>query len=221
MKPLDALMPALGLAAAILFTSSGSYAMEAATPQVPKAGTVIVTRSSGTFYAGSVTTTVTVRSVQPGRVEYASRSEQPGYVYESAGTSSDTFALEFDGENTARGPNGSMSLTRTALAGGNPRQLFPMKVGSKASWTAQSQFFENGKQVSQSSSHRTCSVTGEERITVPAGAFDTFVIDCQTPAEQMSRQEWYASSIGIVVKSVEKDSQGNRTVTDLISIKDN
>lgn len=181
----------------------------------------MVTRSSGTFYSGSMTTTVTVRSVQPSRVEYSSRSEQPGYVYESAGISSDTFALEFDGENTARGPNGSVSLTRTTLAGGSPRQLFPMKVGSKASWTAQSQFFENGKQVSQSSSRRTCTVTGEERITVPAGAFDTFAIDCQTPAEQMSRQEWYAPSIGTVVRSVEKDSQGNRTVTDLISIKGN
>ena len=96
-----------------------------------------------------------------------------------------------------------------------------MRVGSKASWTAQSQYSENGKQVSQSSSRKTCVVTGEERISVPAGVFDTFVIDCQTPAEKMSRQEWYAPSIATVVRSVEKDSQGNRTVTDLISIKGN
>jgi hypothetical protein len=81
---------------------------------------------------------------------------------------------------------------------GDPRSLFPLRIGNRAEW--KSQGINNG-QAFQSATR--CTVSEEVRVVVPAGAFDTFKVDCiggSDLSNPFSRSTYYAPAVSDVVR---------------------
>jgi hypothetical protein len=83
----------------------------------------------------------------------------------------------------------------------NLRRLFPMEVGKQA-WFVVEGVTADGY---GGSWDETYTVVGRERIKVPAGTFDTFVVEWQELGRRGSLWEathkfWYAPAVGYIVK---------------------
>ena len=100
----------------------------------------------------------------------------------------------------------------TAEIVGDPRSLFPLRVGMQAEWIRRG--VNNGERFE----HRVrCTVADEVRIVVPAGAFDTFKVDCIRGRELSSPSTWvtyyYAPAAGDVVR-VRRSNRDRALVAD-------
>ncbi len=82
---------------------------------------------------------------------------------------------------------------------GDPRALFPLRVGSRAEW--RSSGVNNGEAYQ---SGTRCTVTDEVRVVVPAGAFDTFKVDCiggrDLANPGSTSTYYYAPEVGSIVR---------------------
>ncbi len=87
----------------------------------------------------------------------------------------------------------------TATFDGDPRALFPLRVGSRAEW--RSSGVNNGQ--SYQSATR-CTVSEQVRVVVPAGAFDTFKVDCIAGGDLANPSShstyYYAPELGAIVR---------------------
>ena len=87
--------------------------------------------------------------------------------------------------------------------------LWPLRVGNETSFTYQSmvQSKESGA-VNRYAQYWRCSVPDTETVSVPAGTFDTFRIECirtGLPGSVYGKRVWfYAPSVGHSVKTVDK-----------------
>ncbi len=87
----------------------------------------------------------------------------------------------------------------TAEIEGDPRSLFPLRVGRQAEWIHRG--VSNGEPFE---SRVRCTVADQVRIVVPAGAFDTFKVDCIRGRDLSDPFAWsthyYAPAVGDVVR---------------------
>jgi len=104
---------------------------------------------------------------------------------------------------------------------------FPLQVGTKHSYEKQPWPNGNGH------NSGTCEVTGQEKITVPAGAFDTVKIECSgywnrvvdgTFSGRFTEALWYAPSVRRYAKwrNIDYQSSGgvyNRAETELTGVR--
>jgi len=67
-------------------------------------------------------------------------------------------------------------------------QLWPLEVGKRQSWT-----YRSIKSSSEATQTRECAVEAQERVTVPAGQFDTYKIVCKSGNQ--NRTSYYAPSM--------------------------
>jgi hypothetical protein len=86
----------------------------------------------------------------------------------------------------------------SATTSGDPMALFPLAVGKSAGWS------QTGTNNGQTFTNEIrCGVSGTENVTVPAGSFDTFKVECtrgSNPANPFRTSTyWYAPSIGTVM----------------------
>ena len=107
-----------------------------------------------------------------------------------------------------RSNSGSHKVKRT----GN---MYPLQVGNTEKWKYRGR---NNKGQSWSGT-RKCEVKGTEKVTVPAGSFDTYHVVCR---EERARYEWhYSPELRSVVISSRKPlggSTGRRYYRELVSI---
>lgn len=97
-----------------------------------------------------------------------------------------SFAPPMKWENCT-GNTGSSKIT------GGEGAIFPLAVGNTASWSADG---SNDKGDTWDDA-RSCKVEGTARVTVPAGAFDTYHITCQT--SYRSYNYYYSPELGTTV----------------------
>ena len=104
--------------------------------------------------------------------------------------------------------SGSHKVKRT----GN---MYPLQVGNTEKWKYNGR---NNKGNSWSGT-RKCEVKGTEKVTVPAGSFDTYHVVCKEPS---ARYEWhYSPELRSIVTSSRKPlggSTGRRYYRELVSI---
>lgn len=81
---------------------------------------------------------------------------------------------------------------------------FPLEVGK--TWTESSTItMANGKTMPHDNA---CRVEGREDVTVPAGTFSTYRIDC-TSRRGLESVQWYAPGPGLIVKQTQKRTAAN------------
>lgn len=104
----------------------------------------------------------------------------------------------------------TFTLTVTSQEG----SMFPLTVGSNASWSYRSTNHKGGSW----SGKRTCSVEGTATVTVPAGTFPTFHVVCKN---QWARLEWhYAPELGTNVtyrRSARGSGRGKTRYAELVA----
>ena len=104
--------------------------------------------------------------------------------------------------------SGSHKVKRT----GN---MYPLQVGNTEKWRHSGRNNKGNRW----SGTRKCEVKGTEKVTVPAGSFDTYHVVCKEP---WARYEWhYSPELRFVVTSSRKPlggSTGSRYYRELVSI---
>ena len=103
-------------------------------------------------------------------------------------------------------------------------ELWPMQSGAHARYTVLREVTKtkSGKTRRQRRTYH-CAVEGTERITVPAGTFDTFRVEClrygHSSMKLVLRRTWhYAPEIGHYVRrEIENKSRGTRRAFELMS----
>ena len=106
---------------------------------------------------------------------------------------------------------GSSSGTHKVKRTGN---MYPLQVGNTEKWKYRGR---NNKGDSWTGT-RKCEVKGTEKVTVPAGSFDTYHVVCK---EKWARYEWhYSPELRFVVTSSRKPlgAAGTRYYRELVSI---
>ena len=103
---------------------------------------------------------------------------------------------------------------------GDPKALFPLRVGQEASWNRTG--VNNGNAFSQ---RIRCKVDGEERVTVAAGAFDTYRVVCtggSDPARPSNTSTYhFAPEVNQVVKMQRRTAdRRNEWGWEVVSIED-
>lgn len=98
-----------------------------------------------------------------------------------------------------------------------PTLTFPLEVGKK--WEGEYAGFTEDTG-DKWKSHVTCEATAFEKVTVVAGEFDAFRIDCVDKWRAMlvfsgekKSTRWYAPKLGTVVKVVHQDAKWNYQLT--------
>ena len=83
--------------------------------------------------------------------------------------------------------SGSTGTAKVARKGKS--RLYPLKVGNTSIFNVRGKSKRAGK-VNSWSTTRRCEVTGTANVTVPAGRFDAYRIDC---SDEWTRYRWYYS----------------------------
>lgn len=95
---------------------------------------------------------------------------------------------------------------------GDPRSLFPLRVGKEVEWTREG--VNNGESFS---SNVRCTVADEVRVAVPAGEFDTFKVVCVSGGDldrpYRTSTYFFSPSSNISVRYV-NDTRDNRNEAD-------
>ena len=113
---------------------------------------------------------------------------------------------------------GSEGTARVARKGKS--KLFPLKVGNSAKFSQQGKSKRPGKKIDTWATTRRCKVTGTANVTVPAGRFDTYRIDC---SDKWTSYRWYYSPElrfpVLYSRKPRKGRSGRRTQAELVSIE--
>lgn len=87
----------------------------------------------------------------------------------------------------------------TTTFDGDPRSLFPLRVGNRAEWQSRG---INNDEAFQSATR--CTVSEQVRVVVPAGDFDTFKVDCIAGSDLSNPSSrstyYYAPAVGDIVR---------------------
>jgi hypothetical protein len=91
--------------------------------------------------------------------------------------------------------------------------LWPFKVGNKVKYkftrvNANGKYFYGNKM--------SCEVAATETITVPAGEFGTYRVDCTYPWAKQSY--WYAPAVDRTVKTEQNHKKRGKTTSELVEI---
>jgi hypothetical protein len=81
------------------------------------------------------------------------------------------------------------------------KSLWPLKVGNKTTQTVSS----TGRDGKAYTSTVTMTVAASEKVTVPAGTFDSFRVEETKAGEATPRIHWWAPGLGISVKETFPD----------------
>ena len=112
---------------------------------------------------------------------------------------------------------GSSGTAKVARKGKS--ELFPLKVGNSAKFSVQGKSKRAGK-VSTWATTRRCKVKGTANVTVPAGRFDTYRIDCSD--DWTSYRLYYSPELRFPVLYSQKPQagkSGRRTDMELVSLE--
>ena len=98
-------------------------------------------------------------------------------------------------------------------------KLFPLEVGNSAKFSARGKTKRDGK-VNNWKTTRHCKVRGTANVTVPAGRFDTYRVDCSD--DWTSYRYYYSPELQYIVHYTQKPRKGKSgrtTYTDLVSLE--
>ncbi len=113
---------------------------------------------------------------------------------------------------------GSSGTAKVARKGKS--KLFPLKVGNSAKFSVKGKSKRAGKKASTWEITRRCKVKGTANVTVPAGRFDTYRIDCSD--KWNSYRMYYSPELRFPVLFFQKPlkgKSGRRTHTELVSLE--
>ena len=109
---------------------------------------------------------------------------------------------------------GSSGTAKVARKGKS--KLFPLKAGNSAKFSVKGK----SKRASTWETTRRCKVKGTANVTVPAGRFDTYRIDCSD--KWNSYRMYYSPELRFPVLFLQKPlkgKSGRRTHTELVSLE--
>ena len=113
------------------------------------------------------------------------------------------------------GSSGTAKVTRKGKA-----KLFPLKVGNSAKFSVKGKSKRPGKKASTWKTTHRCKVKGTANVTVPAGRFDTYRIDC---SDEWTSYRWYYSPElrfpVLFSRKPLKGKSGRRTHMELVSLE--
>ena len=112
---------------------------------------------------------------------------------------------------------GSSGTAKVARKGKS--KLFPLKVGNSAKFSVQGKSKRAGK-VSTWATTRRCKVTGTANVTVPAGRFDAYRIDCSD--DWNSYRYYYSPELRFPILFSQKPragKSGRRVHVELVSLE--
>ena len=97
------------------------------------------------------------------------------------------------------------------------KSLWPLKVGNTISQTVNGTGYDGKPYATKV----TITVTGYEKVTVPAGTFDAFRIDERKDGDTAPRTRWWAPAVAMAVKQSFPDWQDRSKlkVYELVTIK--
>ena len=99
-------------------------------------------------------------------------------------------------------------------------KLFPLEVGNSAKFSVQGKSKRPGKKVSKWKTTRHCKVRGTVNVTVPAGRFDTYRVDCLD--DWSSYRYYYSPELQYLVhfsQKPRKGKSGRKTYVDLVRLE--
>lgn len=106
------------------------------------------------------------------------------------------------------------------LVSGDPMAIYPIAVGKSAKFTVAGEAPARGWKWTHDTS---CSVIGTEKIKVPIGEFETFVVHCErrgNRGKEFTTTRYYAPSLGVAVRSITIDHvNNNRWSSDLVKFE--
>ena len=184
-------------------------------------GTVIEIKTTAAGF-GVVKSQTTYTAVTNGQVDYITKeltAQGDKHHHERTGHSN-MLIISAEGEDTGVDAEGGKESIRTTYKTGTPADLFPMSVGKSASWTYEHALVKRGQVQVTTSTESACLVSGTETITVPAGTYDTYVIECQHSPDNVKEKVWYAPSVGTEVKGVLHYANDQIDVDELVKYKE-
>ena len=113
------------------------------------------------------------------------------------------------------GSSGTANVTRKGKS-----KLFPLKVGNSAKFSVKGKSKRAGKKTSTWETTRRCKVKGTANVTVPAGRFDTYRIDCSD--KWNSYRTYYSPELRFPVlffQKPRKGKSGRRAHVELVSLE--
>ena len=167
-----------------------------------KAGTVITMKSTAAGF-GVVNFETTYKSVENGQVDYITKEvNAQGEKRHSQRTGrSNMMLISAEGEDSGKDAQGGDETIRTTYKQGTPADLFPMTVGKSASWTYEHALVKRGQVQVTTSTESACLVSGAEKVTVPAGTYETYVIECQHSPDNVKEKVFIMPMIRSILMS--------------------
>ena len=164
------------------------------------------------FRCPAAGTAFTYKSGDSSSVHVASGQEGNACLIESmSGGKTETVRLHW-------GLIGSVDAAGESYAGGlDLKTLWPLKIGNRIQQTVKA----TGRDGKPYSSDVTVTVAAYEKITVPAGTFDTFRVEESKAGEPVLRTRWWAPSLGTSAKESFPDwtDRSKLKVYDLVAVK--